>query len=98
MLCWQFPAKSSTPYSDKVALQTPNDKAFQPMTTIITGGTGFIGGNFIHYYMKSHPALYMHPLSWRLAASGNIQKAAESLKEIRGIKRQGGPAHMWLFN
>jgi dTDP-glucose 4,6-dehydratase len=32
------------------------------MTTIITGGTGFIGGNFIHYYMKSHPALYNGPL------------------------------------
>ncbi len=25
------------------------------MTTIITGGAGFIGGNFIHYYIKNHP-------------------------------------------
>ena len=25
------------------------------MTIIITGGAGFIGGNFIHYYLKEHP-------------------------------------------
>lgn len=24
-------------------------------TVIVTGGAGFIGGNFIHYYLKSHP-------------------------------------------
>ena len=26
------------------------------MTVIVTGGAGFIGSNFIHYYMKNHPA------------------------------------------
>lgn len=25
------------------------------MTIIVTGGAGFIGGNFIHYYFKEHP-------------------------------------------
>ena len=25
------------------------------MTIIVTGGAGFIGGNFIHYYLKTHP-------------------------------------------
>lgn len=25
------------------------------MTIIVTGGAGFIGGNFIHYYLKKHP-------------------------------------------
>ena len=25
------------------------------MTIIVTGGAGFIGGNFIHYYLKAHP-------------------------------------------
>ena len=25
------------------------------MTIIITGGAGFIGGNFIHYYIKNRP-------------------------------------------
>ncbi len=25
------------------------------MTLIVTGGAGFIGGNFIHYYLKAHP-------------------------------------------
>ena len=25
------------------------------MTVIVTGGAGFIGSNFIHYYMKNHP-------------------------------------------
>lgn len=25
------------------------------MTVIVTGGAGFIGGNFIHYYLKAHP-------------------------------------------
>ena len=24
------------------------------MTIIVTGGAGFIGGNFIHYYLKEH--------------------------------------------
>ena len=26
------------------------------MTVIVTGGAGFIGSNFIHYYMKNYPA------------------------------------------
>ena len=25
------------------------------MTIIVTGGAGFIGGNFIHYYLQTHP-------------------------------------------
>ena len=25
------------------------------MTIIVTGGAGFIGVNFIHYYLKAHP-------------------------------------------
>ena len=25
------------------------------MTVFVTGGAGFIGGNFIHYYLKAHP-------------------------------------------
>ena len=25
------------------------------MTIIVTGGAGFIGGNYIHYHMKEHP-------------------------------------------
>ena len=25
------------------------------MTIIVTGGAGFIGGNFIHYYLTAHP-------------------------------------------
>lgn len=25
------------------------------MTIIVTGGAGFIGGNFIHYHLKKHP-------------------------------------------
>ena len=25
------------------------------MTIIVTGGAGFIGGNFIHYHLKAHP-------------------------------------------
>ena len=25
------------------------------MTIIVTGGAGFIGGNFIHYHLKEHP-------------------------------------------
>ncbi len=24
-------------------------------TVIVTGGAGFIGGNFIHYYLREHP-------------------------------------------
>ena len=25
------------------------------MTVFVTGGAGFIGGNFIHYYLSAHP-------------------------------------------
>ena len=25
------------------------------MTIFVTGGAGFIGGNFIHYHLKEHP-------------------------------------------
>lgn len=25
------------------------------MTIIVTGGAGFIGGNFVHYYLNKHP-------------------------------------------
>ena len=24
-------------------------------TYLVTGGAGFIGGNFVHYYLKEHP-------------------------------------------
>lgn len=45
------------------------------MTIIVTGGAGFIGGNFIHYYMKEHPEDRVVCLD-KLTYAGNLSTLA----------------------
>lgn len=45
------------------------------MTIIVTGGAGFIGGNFIHYYLKAHPEDRVICLD-KLTYAGNLSTLA----------------------
>ena len=45
------------------------------MTIIVTGGAGFIGGNFIHYYLSSHPEDRVVCLD-KLTYAGNLSTLA----------------------
>ena len=45
------------------------------MTLIVTGGAGFIGGNFIHYYLKEHPEDRVICLD-KLTYAGNLSTLA----------------------
>ncbi len=52
------------------------------MKFLITGGAGFIGSNFIHYWLKNHPADSIVNLD-KLTYAGNL----ENLKEIEHDSR-----------
>ncbi|HDQ22821.1 MAG TPA: dTDP-glucose 4,6-dehydratase [Candidatus Uhrbacteria bacterium] len=47
------------------------------MKLLVTGGAGFIGSNFIHYWLKNHPADFIVNLD-KLTYAGNL----ENLKDI----------------
>src|SRR3989344_1271516 len=47
------------------------------MRLLITGGAGFIGSNFIHYWLKNHPDDFIVNLD-KLTYAGNL----ENLKDI----------------
>ncbi len=49
------------------------------MKLLVTGGAGFIGSNFIHYWLKNHPEDSIVNLDF-LTYAGNL----ENLKEIEG--------------
>lgn len=49
------------------------------MKLLVTGGTGFIGSNFIHYWLKNHPEDEVVNLD-KLTYAGHL----ESLKDIEG--------------
>jgi dTDP-glucose 4,6-dehydratase len=51
------------------------------MKLLVTGGAGFIGSNFIHYWLKQYPKDYIINLDL-LTYAGNI----ENLKDIAGHK------------
>jgi dTDP-glucose 4,6-dehydratase len=57
------------------------------MTIIITGGAGFIGGNFIHYYLKEHPQDRVICLD-KLTYAGNMATLAPiaNNKNFRFVK------------
>lgn len=54
---------------------------------LITGGAGFIGSNFIHYYLKQYPSDYIVNLD-KLTYAGNLEnlKSLENNTHYRFIK------------
>ena len=57
------------------------------MTVIVTGGAGFIGGNFIHYYLKEHPEDRVVCID-KLTYAGNLSTLAPVMdnKNFRFVK------------
>lgn len=57
------------------------------MKILVTGGAGFIGSNFIHYWLKNHPDDQIVNLD-KLTYSGNLDnlKSVESNKNYKFIK------------
>ena len=49
------------------------------MTILITGGAGFIGGNFIYYQLKNHPEDRLVCLD-KLTYAGNMETLEEAMK------------------
>lgn len=49
------------------------------MTIIVTGGAGFIGGNFIHYHLKEHPGDKLVCVD-KLTYAGNLSTLAPVMK------------------
>src|SRR3989344_6621712 len=49
------------------------------MKLLVTGGAGFIGSNFIHYWLKNHPEDEIVNLD-KLTYAGNL----ENLKDLHG--------------
>ncbi len=49
------------------------------MKLLVTGGAGFIGSNFIHYWLKNHPADFIVNFD-KLTYAGNL----ENLKAVEG--------------
>ena len=46
------------------------------MNVLITGGAGFIGSNFIHYFLKKYPAYHIINLD-KLTYAGNLENLAD---------------------
>ena len=51
-------------------------------TIFVTGGAGFIGGNFIHYYLKEHPEDRVVCLD-KLTYAGNLSTLAPVMDDPR---------------
>ena len=45
------------------------------MKILVTGGAGFIGGNFVHYMTKEHPEYEIFVLD-KLTYAGNLETLA----------------------
>ena len=50
------------------------------MTIIVTGGAGFIGGNYIHYHLKEHPEDRLVCVD-KLTYAGNLSTLAPVMNE-----------------
>ena len=51
------------------------------MTIVVTGGAGFIGGNFIHYYLNEHPQDRLVCID-KLTYAGNLSTLAPVMNNI----------------
>ncbi len=55
------------------------------MKVLITGGAGFIGSNFVHYWLKKHPKDKIRVLD-SLTFAGNIENLRPILKRIEFVE------------
>ena len=51
------------------------------MTIIVTGGAGFIGGNFVYYELEKHPEDRVVCLD-SLTYAGNLATLEEAMKKL----------------
>jgi len=49
-----------------------NTMSYQPRNLLVTGGAGFIGANFVHYWLREHPGSQVTVLD-ALTYAGNLQ-------------------------
>lgn len=55
------------------------------MKLLITGGAGFIGSNFVHYWLEKHPGDSLVVLD-KLTYAGNLENLADVADKIKFIK------------
>src|SRR5258706_14108737 len=55
------------------------------MKLLITGGAGFIGANFVHYWLKKYPKDEVRVID-SLTYAGNIENLAPVIKKIKFVE------------
>ena len=55
------------------------------MKILVTGGAGFIGANFVHYWVKNHPKDKIRVID-SLTYAGNIENLTLVMKEIEFVE------------
>jgi len=62
------------------------NKSYQPKNLLITGGAGFIGTNFVHYWLKTYPGNRVVVIE-ALTYAGNLNNlsSAESNSDFRFV-------------
>jgi len=63
-----------------------NDKTYNPRNLLVTGGAGFIGANFVHYWLKTYPSNRIVVLD-ALTYAGNVKNLStvESNPDFRFV-------------
>ena len=54
------------------------------MKIVVTGGAGFIGGNFVYYLLKNHPEDQVICFD-ALTYAGNMETLADAMHTYEGI-------------
>lgn len=67
------------------------------MRLLVTGGAGFIGSNFIHYMLETHPDIYLVNYD-KLTYAGNLDNLADIDKDPRYHFVQGDITDLNLLN